>query len=550
MACGAEVTPPASGSTGGTDANDQTTGVATTPMEMPSSEGSTGEAPGSTTDEDDEDDVTGSETPGINAEFVVSLLTETDALTQRYYRIEDGVPLPPVDLYDDDLAGSWSPPTFLSARRGLFRVSTPQGGQVRIMDFDGPFPATSVRVDARGIDGRFFVVEADESVLYAHDDSMYRVSLSGIVPARPLLLAQLPALKDPRFPFPFEFGPVVDPQGRYALSRVVLDGERAFARVALDGSSVTPVPESWSLRGRSPDGDTGFFVDLATTPSTLLAVDLSSGVGPGTPLLTSESIARVVPRPGPGTRGVLVHEWSGETERTVYVGLQDGVPLPPLELPGAVKPNPVWLIDEPWSADGTHLLLFGSQDAGLPVWIANFGLTHEPELIPLHLEDAERELLWWGIGDEAVYVRHRRYDDNLGRLERTFVGEELGQVFAPVFPPYFTTTLAAFDETGETLLMTTQLESGQGAAAYAVDVSSPIASAPVRLSVFPDSDQRVGLPAAVPGSRVVAYSMRDSSGEPSVAQLLAVDLDNPDVRLEFASNLEGLWEFAPLPRAE
>lgn len=543
VACGESPSAEAPIGSTGEAATDGTETIGSSTSAQGSSEESSATDDG-TTGEADDSGSTGELSEGIHAAFLVGEVQPSGALGQFYYRVEESIAYPPVPIYEDDLNGSWERATLLSERRAMFRVQTPSSGaQLRVVDLSGPLPAASTRLDEGGVDPRFFVVDADASVLYSSGDSMYRVNTDGSDPA-PVLLAPLPRVQMTDLgPLDFDFDPKIDPMGRYAISAILDGSDTVLARVALDGSAVSQLPEGWSMPiAFTDDGNGGFFRNTTAQGDVFIHADLEDGVGEATTVYSPElyPAPRVaVARPSSELQGMAFRIRSEETERIVYVGFEEGSFLSPVELGVGDEDGALGVLK--WSDDGNNLLFSVPNDSGSEYWVAVFGDEHTPELFPLSVDGSNVEFSRWGPESSAVYVTHLSEADNFLRAERTFLGPDLGQVFQPMFVPFFFNGgIREFSPDGSLSLVRAQIQSGQGPALFVMDVSGEEPGDPTRVSIHASAFQAIYDAQFSSDSSVLGYSVFNRArnrDEENFSNLYVVDPDDPTERIEVASEI-------------
>lgn len=325
---------------------------------------------------------TGGDDPAAIVELVVQRETPSGGRLLELCTIE-GVALDSCEALHAPDERSWYPHV-MPERRLLLEARTGDvPSELRVVSLDDPKQSTRIDVGTEppGVDSTPVVVETDGSVLYAYEGMAYRAELDGFESVSVSALVEHRGL----------FRPTTDPQGRFALIDTPCSDACETVRVWFDDQSVESI-SSWGMPWLTADGNAGFvqrslgnglealdllpIVELANAPTTLLSeAALFTAFGePGSHLFRPDA-----DRPGVA---LTVGDDSPSFE---YVGVENGVPLPPVSLtpPGGTLtwiPRPDFIGQSAWSPDGRWLYFLSETADAVELWVADFQGGHTPTM--------------------------------------------------------------------------------------------------------------------------------------------------------------------------
>lgn len=244
-------------------------------------------------------------------------------------------------------------------------------------------------------------------------------------------------------------------------------------------------------------------------------------------------------RPHPTRQGVAVTVGPPGDTTLHYVGIEDGVALPPVLLDGPEASGELHgpFAGSGWSPDGKWLGFEVYTEAGYEVWLADFGNGHDPKLTMV----APAGPQWWpefiwAPDSSALYIGHP-WSDVPPRVERVALdqGEPTVQPIGDVqsFP------LALSPDGTELVFMHWEGDDASvNRSLYVVDVSGSEPAEPVLLVEGP-TEGSVGDAVFSPDGRVLAYGRTDDITHLMLASL--DDLDQPHIEVTDAVQ----WWFTP-----
>ena len=498
-------------------------------------------APGSDTTSTSESGGDTEVVPIGDVELLVHRYDETDHARFFRYRVVDELS-DGLRIAHEATDAAWEIALPVPGHRIVYRTGSALGWELRIGSLDDPLPDETALVMADIITPDYPLLIPDtESLLQVVDHVLYRVDLDEPLPATPQEIVEVA-------PSPSAFG--VDRFGRHVfVMQEGAPGSRDLVYVSLTDfvpQTLTALgPTEWTnLPWMSPSGEHGFFDTFDTafaggvTRLTYLRIDENGAVtvtsahddiAPPDRILYPESAGTRPSDVAVGTALAIGPQFEGVLE---YIGVEDGLSLPPLALHDAAEP----VTAAEWSPDGTALTFETRDGDDYDAWMATFGEGHQPTVTSILTSSQDETASAWSADGRWLFVSHVPASEDTQRIA-TFELTDGGIVPGPEYTSEHQGLRVSNRSTGgryvffeEQVLAQTRL--------LAVDVSGAELADPFVVSGELGPSDRAAFPVSTVDDAIVGYTVFDGGDE----ALFLVSMEEPGIAYEVTDAKVG-WQF-------